>query len=64
MIDEDKYCIDVLTQSLSIQRSLQKIDKQILEEHIRGCVVDQIVNGEVEKSTEELVKIYSLYRKS
>lgn len=64
MIDKNKYCVDVLTQSLSIQKSLQKIDKQILEEHIHGCVVDQIKNGEEEKSTDELVKIYALYRKS
>ena len=64
MIEEGKYCVDVLTQSLSIQKSLQKIDKQILEEHINGCVVDQMKNGEETKATDELTKIYSLYRKN
>ncbi len=64
MIEEGKYCVDVLTQSLSIQKSLQKIDEQILEEHINGCVVNQIKNNEEGKATNELVKIYSLYRKN
>ena len=64
MIEEGKYCVDVLTQSLSIQKSLQKIDEQILEEHINGCVVNQIKNNEEGKVTNELVKIYSLYRKN
>lgn len=64
MIDEGKYCVDVLSQSLSIQKALQKIDRQILEEHINGCVVDQMKGGEENKATQELVKIYSLYRKN
>lgn len=64
MIEEGKYCIDILSQSLSIQKALQRIDKQILEEHIQGCVVDQMKKGEEETAKEELVKIYSLYRKS
>lgn len=64
MIDEEQYCVDILSQSLSIQRALQKIDKQILEEHIQGCVVDQMKSGEENKATDELVRIYSLYRKN
>jgi CsoR family transcriptional regulator, copper-sensing transcriptional repressor len=64
MIDEDQYCIELLSQSLSIQRALQRVDKQILKEHINGCVVDQMKGGEEERAAEELVRIYSLYRKS
>lgn len=64
MIDEDKYCVDILTQSLSIQKALQKIDKRVLETHLNGCVVDQMKNGEEAKAIDELVKIYSLQRKS
>lgn len=63
MIDEDKYCIDILTQSLSIQKALQKIDKKVLENHLNGCVVDQMKNGEESKAIDELVKIYSLQGK-
>ncbi len=63
MIEENKYCVDVLTQSLAIQNALKKIDKTILEAHLRRCVVDQIKNGEEAKSTKELVGIYSLSRK-
>jgi DNA-binding FrmR family transcriptional regulator len=64
MISEGKYCIDVLTQSLSIQKALQKIDKEILESHLNSCVIDQMKKGKQNKAIEELVKIYSLSRKS
>ncbi len=63
MIADGKYCVDILTQSLSIQKSLQKIDKKILEEHLQGCVVDQMKSGKESKAVEELVKIYSLSKK-
>lgn len=63
MIDEDKYCIDIITQSSAIQRALQQLDKAVLENHIHHCVVDQMKSGEEDKAVEELVKIFSISRK-
>ena len=63
MIEEDKYCVDLLTQSLAIQNALKSIDKTILENHLNSCVVDQIRNGEEARSTKELLSIYALSRK-
>jgi DNA-binding FrmR family transcriptional regulator len=64
MIEEEKYCVDVLTQSLAVQKALQKIDASILEAHISSCVVDQMKDGKEAKAIEELVNIYSLARKN
>jgi CsoR family transcriptional regulator, copper-sensing transcriptional repressor len=64
MIDEGKYCVDVLTQSLATQKALEKIDEIILKNHLDGCVVDQMRNGEEDKAVEELLSIYSLARKN
>ena len=63
MIEEDKYCVDLLTQSLAIQNALKSIDKTIVENHLKSCVVDQIRNGEEARSTKELLSIYALSRK-
>ena len=64
MIEEDKYCVDVLTQSLAVQNALKEIDKIILEGHINSCVVDQMKSGDEKKAVDELVKIYSLSEKN
>ncbi|MBI2620733.1 metal-sensitive transcriptional regulator [candidate division WWE3 bacterium] len=64
MIEGGKYCVDILNQSLAVQRALQQIDKGVLENHINTCVIDQVRNGQSNKATDELVKIYSLSRKS
>lgn len=63
MLEDEKYCVDILTQSLAIQKALEQIDKLVLEGHLYGCVVDQMKTGEEKKAVEELVKIYSLSKK-
>ncbi len=40
MIDEDEYCIDVLTQIASVTKALQKVGLGLLDEHVRHCVVE------------------------
>ena len=40
MVDEDAYCIDVLTQVSAVTRALQAVSLGLLEEHIAHCVVD------------------------
>lgn len=40
MVEEDKYCIDILTQISAIISSTQSVGLLLLQDHIRGCVVD------------------------
>lgn len=45
MIDEDTYCIDVLTQIASVTKALQSLGVHLLDEHIRHCVMDAAALG-------------------
>ena len=58
MIEEDRYCVDIVHQSLAVQKSLKKLDTLIMSDHIKHCVVDQAKEGNSEKITEELLKIF------
>ena len=40
MVDEDRYCIDVLTQITAIQAALDKVALGLLDEHVKHCVVE------------------------
>ncbi|MDT0189226.1 metal-sensitive transcriptional regulator [Rothia terrae] len=40
MVQEDKYCIDILTQVAAINKALHAVSTELLEEHLRHCVVD------------------------
>lgn len=57
MIEEDKYCIDVLNQSLAIQNSIKSLDSLILEKHLKTHVAQQFVI-EKDKAVEELLKLF------
>lgn len=62
-IEEDRYCMDILTQSLAMQKSLASLNKLILENHLRTHVVDHMASGNAEvqsKTIEELLALYEL----
>jgi DNA-binding FrmR family transcriptional regulator len=45
MVDEDAYCIDVLTQISAATRALQSVALELLDEHLNHCVVDAVEAG-------------------
>ena len=54
MLLEDKYCVDILTQTSATSSALNSFAKEILESHIRSCVVEGVRQGDDEK-VEELI---------
>ena len=56
MVDEERYCIDILTQISAIRSAINKVGSIILESHIKGCVVNSIKEDNSEESIEELMK--------
>jgi CsoR family transcriptional regulator, copper-sensing transcriptional repressor len=65
MVEEDRYCIDVVTQVSSVTRALQGVALELLDDHVRHCVADAIEAGPDagdEKITEALEAIARLVR--
>jgi len=63
LIENEAYCMDILTQSLAIQKSLASLNKLILENHLRTHVTDMMESQEEaqqEKAIEELLNLYEL----
>lgn len=58
MVEEDVYCIDILTQVSASTKALQSFALQLLEEHLRHCVADAAVKGgtEIDAKVEEATK--------
>lgn len=62
-IENEEYCMDILTQSLAIQKSLASLNKLILENHLRTHVADMMSSPnsvQQEKAVEELLSLYEL----
>jgi DNA-binding FrmR family transcriptional regulator len=63
MIDNEDYCMDILTQSLAIQKSLASLNKLVLENHLRTHVTHMMGSNDEaqhEKALEELLNLYEL----
>ena len=56
MLENDEYCVDILTQSAAAVAALSSFDRVLLDEHIRTCVADNIRKGN-DEVIEELVDI-------
>ena len=54
MLEGDAYCIDILTQTAAASAALKAFGRELLENHIRSCVINDIRNGE-DATVEELI---------
>ena len=63
MIEEDKYCVDVLKQTFAVRKAIEKMEALILGGHLRGCVVRGIKDGRESQVVSELVDLYNLAEK-
>ncbi len=58
MVDEQKYCIDVLNQLKAVQAALDKTAEVILRQHLETCVVEAVKNQDSQRVIEELMQVF------
>ncbi len=58
MLGNNTYCIDIVHQSRAVQKALKQLDLLIIEDHLKHCVVNQVHQGQEQKTTKELLKLY------
>jgi len=63
MINNDAYCIDVITQTSALRGAISALEDKLLEDHLSCCVADQIKKGQSSKIQEEVLKVYKLAKK-
>ena len=63
MVDDEEYCMDIITQSLAAQKALGSVNKLVAENHIKTHISHMMSSGDpikIAKAQEELSKIYEL----
>ena len=63
MVEQDEYCVDIITQSLAIKEALSSIENIILEKHLSTHVVKQMKSNRAEKAIREILKIHRLSKR-
>lgn len=63
MVEEDRYCVDVLVQISAIDAALKKVGYSLMEDHTKHCVANAIQSGDGEASIDELMKVVKQFSK-
>src|SRR3712207_1834744 len=63
MVDEDAYCVDILTQVAAVQTALEQVAIRVLDGHVRGCVADAVAGSDAVKADERLDELMEAVRR-
>jgi len=63
MVENNIYCIDVITQTSAVKQALSNVEDLLMENHLGTCVLNQVAAGQTAKAKEEILKVYKLKRK-
>jgi DNA-binding FrmR family transcriptional regulator len=64
MVEEDKYCVDILLQLTAVQGAVEQVQRLLLGRHIESCVADAIRSGSTrdrQKKMDELLEVFSRF---
>ena len=64
MVEEDKYCVDILLQLTAVQGAVEQVQRLLLGRHIESCVADAIRSGSArdrQKKMDELLEVFSRF---
>ncbi len=58
MVEQDKYCIDVIHQLQAVESGLKETGNVLLENHLSGCVADAMSKGKKEQAIKEVMQVF------
>ena len=63
MVEEEQYCIDIISQIIAAEKALGGVARIIMKRHVESCVTEAIVRGEGQDKIEELIDTVYKYSK-
>ena len=64
MLQEDRYCIDVVTQIAAVRAALRKVEEQVLRDHVGHCVEHAIASGDATEQRQKVSELMDVLARS
>ena len=64
MVEEDRYCIDIVTQLSAVSAALRRVEDGILRDHVASCVEDAIVSGNKSEQRKKVAELMSVFARA
>lgn len=64
MVDEDRYCIDIVTQIAAVRAALRRVEEVVLQDHVGHCIQDAMTSGGPAEKTEKIAELMEVFSRS
>ena len=64
MVDEDRYCIDIVTQISAVRAALRRVEEEVLRDHVAHCVERAIASGDKTDQREKIAELMEVIGRS
>ena len=64
MVDEDRYCIDIITQIAAVRAALRRVEEEILHDHVSHCVEHAIASGDKDDQRRKITELMEVFARS
>jgi DNA-binding FrmR family transcriptional regulator len=64
MVEDDRYCIDVVTQLSAVRSALRRVEEEILRDHVSHCVEDAIASGDKTQQRKKIAELMDVLARS
>jgi DNA-binding FrmR family transcriptional regulator len=64
MVDEDRYCIDIITQISAVRAALRRVEEEVLRDHVAHCVEHAITSGNKADQREKIAELMAVIGRS
>ncbi len=64
MVEEDRYCVEIVTQISAVRAALRKVEEEVLKQHIEHCVEHAITSGDAEEQRTKVAELMELLKRA
>ena len=64
MVEEDRYCVDILTQTAAIRAALKGVEKLVIDDHAAHCIEDAVASGDPAEQRTKFLELIELLDKA
>lgn len=64
MVEEDRYCIDVVTQIAAVRAALRRVEEEVLRDHVAHCVEHAIASGDARDQRQKVAELIDVLKRT
>jgi DNA-binding FrmR family transcriptional regulator len=64
MVEQDRYCIDIVTQISAVRAALRRVEEEVLREHVAHCVEHAITSGDAKEQRKKVLELMAVLERA